>query len=65
MDLKHAMTELKRKSIFKSVSSAQETDTPTQTTHHQLSGPGNSNTSDLEAVPEPELIAGNAYLATM
>ena len=49
----HDLAEAIVQELFKSVSSSMETDTPTQKTHHQLSAqPSNSNTSDLEAIPE-------------
>jgi len=53
----HYLAEATVQELFKSVSSTRstrETDTPTQTTHNQLSAAGNSDISDLGAVPEPE-----------
>lgn len=53
----HAKAEATVQELFKPVSSTRstrETDTPTQTTHHQLSAAGNSDISDYDAVPEPE-----------
>jgi len=47
-------TEATVRELFQSVRSAKETNTPTRTTHHQLSAPGNRDTSELEAIPEPE-----------
>jgi len=52
----HDLAEATVKELFKSVNSTRstrETDTPTQTTHSQLSAAGNSDISDLDAVPEP------------
>ena len=53
----HDLAEATVQELFKSVSctrSRRESDTPTQTTHNQLSAVGNSDISDLDAVPEPE-----------
>ena len=47
-------TEATVRVLFQSVHSAKEPITPTRTTRHQFSAPGNSDTSELEAVPEPE-----------
>jgi len=53
----HDLAKATVQELFKSVSSTRSTreaDTPTQTTHNQLSAAGNSDISDLSAVPEPE-----------
>ena len=52
----HDLAEATVEELLKSVSSTrstQETDTPTQTTHNQLSAAGNIDISVLDAVPEP------------
>ena len=52
----HDLAEATVEELFKSVSSTRstrETDTPTQTTHNQLSAAGNIDISVLDAVPEP------------
>lgn len=52
----HDLAEATVEELFKSVSSTRstrETDTPTQTTHNQLSAAGNTDISVLDAVPEP------------
>ena len=53
----HDLAEATVQELFKSVSSTRstrKTDTPTQTTHNQLSAAGNSDICDLDAVPERE-----------